>query len=136
MVTIEVLEGLKQAIARGESLQRAMQSFTNAGYSQEEVEEASHYLQTGVMPTPQPIMPQQPTLQKFPPLPTPSISQPPTPLPSQPPQQLAPQAPQQKNIGTGWIILLIVVLVILVGALFGILFFKDSLTTFFNSLGF
>lgn len=135
MVNTEILEGLKQAMARGESLPRAMQSFTNAGYSQEEVDEASHYLQAGTIPIQQSVLSLAPTLQKFPPLPTQPVSQPPTPQVIQQVNVLPIQnSEQKKDIGTGWIILLIVLLVILLGALFGTIFFKDSLASFFNGL--
>jgi len=40
-----ILEGLKHALARGESLQSAMQSFYNAGYDVKEIQAAAHDLQ-------------------------------------------------------------------------------------------
>ena len=36
----EIVGGIKNALARGETLERAQQSFINAGYKKEEVEEA------------------------------------------------------------------------------------------------
>lgn len=135
MVNTEILEGLRQAIARGEPIQKAMQSFINAGYNQAEVEEASYNLNNSVqqptlMQTPTP----QPTLQKFLPLPTQQTSQQDNTIPQQQIQVPRPTQQIQKDIGTGWIILLIVILLILLGALFGMIFFKDSLTSFFNGL--
>lgn len=41
----EIAEGIKFAMSKGESLQQAMQSFYNAGYKKEEVEEAAKNLQ-------------------------------------------------------------------------------------------
>ena len=36
----ELVEGIKQALSRGENLERAMTTFYNAGYKKEEIEEA------------------------------------------------------------------------------------------------
>ena len=41
----EIAEGIKFAMSKGETLQRAMQSFYNAGYLKQEVEEAARTLQ-------------------------------------------------------------------------------------------
>lgn len=40
----EIKGGLKNAISRGENLQKAKQSFINAGYTREEVEQAEKFL--------------------------------------------------------------------------------------------
>ena len=45
MVMEDILEGLKLAMARGDSLQKAMMSFYNAGYKKEDIEEAARALQ-------------------------------------------------------------------------------------------
>jgi hypothetical protein len=42
----DILEGLKSAILRGESLKQAMQSLYNAGYDAKDIEEAARFLQT------------------------------------------------------------------------------------------
>lgn len=44
MTKEEIIGGLKNALDRGESLERAKQSFVNAGYSQDEVNEAALHL--------------------------------------------------------------------------------------------
>lgn len=44
METENIKEGLKLAISKGESLEKAMQSFYNAGYKKEEIEEAARSL--------------------------------------------------------------------------------------------
>ncbi len=41
----EIAEGIKFAMSKGETLQQAMQSFYNAGYPRQEVEEAARSLQ-------------------------------------------------------------------------------------------
>jgi cytochrome b subunit of formate dehydrogenase len=45
MSNTEIKEGLKSALARGETIKKAMNSFINAGYKLEEVEKASNELQ-------------------------------------------------------------------------------------------
>ena len=44
MVRIALVEGLKNAMRRGETLEQAKQSFISAGYNSQEVEEASKYV--------------------------------------------------------------------------------------------
>ena len=44
----EILYGLKNAIQRGSTLERAMQSFINAGYNETEVRETGKMLSSGV----------------------------------------------------------------------------------------
>lgn len=46
MVKEELVEGLKTAMIRGDSLQKAMFSFYNAGYKKAEIEEAARLLQS------------------------------------------------------------------------------------------
>ncbi len=46
MVKEELVEGLKTAMIRGDSLQKAMFSFYNAGYKKAEIEEAARFLQS------------------------------------------------------------------------------------------
>jgi len=45
MVNQEILGGLRLVLNRGESLEKAMLSFYNAGYKKEEIEEAAKFLQ-------------------------------------------------------------------------------------------
>lgn len=44
----ELVVGLRNAVARGESLENAMQSFVNAGYNPQEVQEAAGEVQSGM----------------------------------------------------------------------------------------
>ena len=44
MVNTEILEGLRHALERGNSLENAMLSFWNSGYKKEEIEEAARAL--------------------------------------------------------------------------------------------
>lgn len=70
MVREEIVEGLRFAMNKGESLMKAMMSFYNAGYSKVEVEEAAKMLsqpslQSSLSPgqTPQAQTPQSPPSQ-------------------------------------------------------------------------
>ena len=46
----EILGGLRHSLNRGESLEKAMLSFYNAGYKKEEIEEAARFVQSGGIP--------------------------------------------------------------------------------------
>ncbi len=59
MVKEEILEGLKYAVARGETLPKAMMSFYNAGYSKQDIEEAARALQASQLPQTQQPLQQQ-----------------------------------------------------------------------------
>lgn len=51
MVNQDILEGIRSALFKGETINKAMISFYNAGYKKEEIEEAAKLLQT------QPVIP-------------------------------------------------------------------------------
>ncbi len=46
MVREDIVGGLKVALSKGATLQQAMQSFYNAGYNKEEIEDAARYVMT------------------------------------------------------------------------------------------
>jgi hypothetical protein len=48
----EILSGLKNAVARGFSLEDSIQSFINAGYNPAEVKEAAYLISKGFSPLP------------------------------------------------------------------------------------
>ena len=48
MTQEEILIGLKNALMRGETLQKAMQSYVNAGYSISEVQQAAKTIDQGL----------------------------------------------------------------------------------------
>lgn len=52
MVSIEIVEGIKQAVKRGDSLKQAMMSFFNAGYDREEIQDAARVVQNTITETP------------------------------------------------------------------------------------
>lgn len=124
MVREDILEGLKIAVLKGESLQQAMQSFFNAGYKKEEIEEAARQLQSQSVQ--QPIQPK--------------VLQPGTPVQKvssygeEPKQKFSiyAQQPQKPKTDKLVIILLGVVLGILLLALFAVLLFKDKIAALFG----
>lgn len=192
MVNKDILGGLKVALSRGDSLQSAMQSFYNAGYTKEEIEEAAraltseisqqqYYLKQNIpqqmqqpqkrqvllpKPTqllqpsqgqrPQQVIKPQPQQQPLQPKPT-TIQQ----LPPKKPQESQQQAPQIKYVppqlpqkqeeiqatrqivsnyaeeGSKYTvdfitIMLITILLILLGILAAVFFFKPQLVEFLN----
>lgn len=146
MVNQDILEGLKSALFKGETVNKAMISFYNAGYKKEEIEEAARILQT--QPAIQPIIPTIPKGEKQ----EDKIVQPAT---SQIPQnQVQPQQPKQdqketkeeplnkqrvsgygkKKKGKALIIVLGIFLFLLVGILTVVFLFKDQLIEILNNM--
>ena len=131
MAREELVSGLNNAITRGESLESAMASFTTAGYSQEEVLEASKQINMGnaqnvpaAMQQPQPaqnIQAQQPTS-------LPAIS-------SQQPSQIIEQSqaipsfvePKPKRRIPRWLIILISIIGIALVILIVFMFFGPKI---------
>ncbi len=58
----EIITGLKNAIARKESLEKAIQIMINSGYNAREVQEASKFIGKGVLPMMQPKPDEQLTM--------------------------------------------------------------------------
>ncbi|MEX0920924.1 MAG: hypothetical protein WDZ62_01545 [Candidatus Pacearchaeota archaeon] len=46
----EIIDGLKYAVSKGDTLEKAMMSFFNAGYSKDEIEEAARFLNSPQTP--------------------------------------------------------------------------------------
>jgi len=129
----DIIAGLKNAYERGESMQKAMQAFINAGYNKEEVEEAARFLNFSYSQQEQPASaPAQQTQQKmqFQPLPkSPSLTEEiPVPNAPSPPQTQAitpsslpaisnPEKPKSTrklrfiNIGLGIIVFILLVII-------------------------
>ena len=92
----EIVEGLRQAVSKGQPLEKAMISFYNSGYTQEEIEEAANALK---IPQPQYQYQPEPTKNSQTQKPQQPVQQQPVQQPtSQPvPQQVAqPQQPTQQ----------------------------------------
>src|SRR3989344_692891 len=137
MVNMEIVEGLKEAMARGESLKQAMFSFYNAGYGKQEIEDSARYLLQILQAERQRILAQrqiQAEQQK-------PLNKAKQPLQQQIQQQI-PQKQiqkvsnynQQAKSSKITIILLIFILVILFGALVVMFLFKDKVIELFNNL--
>ena len=144
MVNEEILGGLKLALAKGESLEQAMNSFYNANYKKEEIEEAAVFLNS--QPT-QPVA--QKTISK---IPKSQISRVPK-IKSKrvrpkriKPRPVKPQSvrttrrvsdygkEQKKPEGTVMTIILVFFLLILLVILTAVFLFKTELIEFFNNL--
>jgi len=138
MAKSDLVGGLKLALSRGETLQKAMQSFYNAGYKKEEIEEAARILQThGFRPQTiaKPIIKSSQKLIK-----KTSASV----LPAQFMQKPSPQAktkqvvsnyeiPKEKPKKDMVTILLVIILVVLLGILVSVFLFKEDLVNFLNN---
>ncbi len=126
----EVLEGIKQSILRGETISQAAQSFKNAGYSDNEVDDAVRALKIDSAAsqgaqTLRPVKTYNDSLDN---------SLPPK-APAQTISSYEQQKPKKSLFETGWFItLLIIFLVILLGSLVSLFFFRDSVTTFIDGL--
>ena len=89
MVREDIVEGIKSAISRGETLQAAMMSFYTAGYGKQEIEDAARAVmmqQQPAMPQLQPAAKPMPQIQKQTP---PQIQS--RPMPAIQPSQIKPQ---------------------------------------------
>lgn len=137
----EILEGLRAAIAHGQSLQGSINALLNAGYSRAEVEEAARAVE-GYEPKPAftPIMPEiyekprpKPVFQKIPRQPvyaieTPRVIQ----RPIETPQRVM---YYEKNSSERLLIIVLVsFLIFLVGVLILLFVFRKDLINFFSSM--
>ncbi|MDO8528814.1 MAG: hypothetical protein Q7S06_02900 [Nanoarchaeota archaeon] len=139
MVNIEILEGLKAGLERGQSLKRTMMSFFNAGYSKLEIEEAARALsQIPVRQeiSPQPEMKNQKQKMKA----QPQMSVPSKVQPQFLKQQIQKPAQNVSNYESSLpkksdkliVIVLVSVLVFLLGILATVFFFKDEIMSLFG----
>lgn len=138
MVRLDILEGLRQAVSKGEPLRKAMMSFYNAGYPKNDIEEAARALNSPQFQTqtPQQTQPQQQPQQQSQKGQTPG-QQP------QKVQQKTQQGPTQrvssygkkpKTMGTVITFVLVFFLLVLVGTLIGVILFKEELSQLLNGI--
>lgn len=100
----EIISGIKNALARGESIEKIVQSFVNAGYNADTVRQAAGEINLGVTGS----LLRDESESEFPP-----------PLAEQ--QQQNPPISEKSGKKFPWkIILLIIVLIALIGALAGV----------------
>lgn len=121
----DIFGALKWAVARGQSLQEAMISLFNAGYSKQEIEEAARALQSGQIPQqPQPATPAS------------QYSQPVTSAVIQKTQQkVSDYSSNQPNKKKFFVISLIVILIILLGLLIVTFLFKEQIADILGGMG-
>jgi|TARA_B100002003_G_C13950013_1_gene460652 proline dehydrogenase len=128
MANIDLLEGLKVAISKGETLQQAMQSFYNAGYNKRDIEESAKVLQSQIHQE----QIQKPKLVKSENnIKKPSkLSKPQLPKTTQKISNYRQEKPSKKKI-----IILISLLIVIVGVILaGIFFFRENLLEFFTKI--
>ena len=135
MIRQEILQGLRTAMSKKESLQSAMQSFYNAGYKREDIEEAARQLQMEMFQEQSNLQqtdqkPKEVTEKKpvtFKPLETkPKTQEKPKPI-----QKISDYDREDKDTIT---IILIIILIVLLGALVAVFIFKKSIVEFLNNL--
>ena len=138
MVNQDILGALKSAMIRGQSLQSAMQTLTNTGYPQNEIQTAAKFLEEGEQP--QQVQQSQPVKKIK------QVVQPPEQSlePEKTPQKVSSyeqinqrvikkQTQQNKEKGSKVLaITLIIILAILLGALIALFLFKDQIITMFS----
>jgi len=126
MMKDDILAGLKNAVGRGESLAEAVQSFINAGYTPQDVKESAESFSRGIKPEFRTETAPEAEAEAKPEMPSPS-------QPQQPSIQPAKQVkPGKKN--TTLIVLLIIALLILVGTAIVLVFYRQDIFNFINSL--
>lgn len=128
MVNIDLLEGLKVAISKGETLQQAMQSFYNAGYDKRDIEESAKALQYQIHQE----QIQKPKLVKS----ENNIKKPMELSKSQPPKttQKISNYEQEKPSKKKMIILISLLIFVIGIILIGIFFFRENLLGFFSRI--
>ena len=144
MVRQDIVGGLRNALERGQSLQKAVQSFINAGYPPEDVEEAANYV--GEVPGKKQIKEKRPEELKE------RAAEEEIGEELQPTSQLQPERPQKQYLPTTRIepetgmpekphkrfdlriIILILFLLILFGILAGLIFAREQIITYFQVL--
>ena len=133
MVKEEIIEGLKYAVAKGESLPKAMMSFYNAGYLKKDVEEAARALQAPQLPqTQQVIQPGQQPLQQQ----AQQQIQPGQPLqaPVRVVQRVSEYKERPKTAGRALILMLVFFLISLLGVLIAVFLFRDELAELLGNI--
>lgn len=157
MVRGDILGGLRVALAKGDSLQKAMQSFYNSGYKKDEIEEAARFLQTqGFQPE---VITKKPEISQKKQISKPSGVSYPIYAPKTPPtepvrrpimkqqyrpaqKQMQPMMNQQfvshygekKSSFDFMTVMLLIILLVLIGLLVSVFLFKEDLIQFLNSV--
>ncbi|MBT96673.1 hypothetical protein CMI49_01060 [Candidatus Pacearchaeota archaeon] len=115
----DILEGLKSAVSKGESLRQAMQSFYNAGYKKGEIEEAARDLQKNKIENQK-----QPLRQEEPPKEEIGVPKERKSIQKVSDYKQTPEKPKRKI----WIFVLAIILLILLGLIIGLFLLREELT--------
>jgi hypothetical protein len=107
MVREEITAGLQNAINRGESIEKAMQSMISAGYPQEEVQESSGYINMGTAGSVGAIASEAAQTAGYEAI-----------------EKARGEKPKKKK--TGLVILLLIVLLLIVGGIFALFYFRGN----------
>jgi hypothetical protein len=123
MPSEEIIIGIKNAVARGESLQKSAQSMINAGYGVEDVNEALNYVNMGTlgkMTQPLPVQNNQTS---------PNNKSNPNQQTPQPPIKPLPKTDQPVPVKSKkiWWIILGILIFILLGAIGAFMIFGDQI---------
>jgi hypothetical protein len=134
MVNTEILGGIQLALSKGETLQQAMQSFYNAGYKKEEIEEAARMTLPNQTQPVQQAQPTQTGKKITPPKPTKQVSNYASPPTKQKPKVIPKASNYEKkpSKGKGAIIALIIILVLLLLGLAAVIIFRENIVNLFN----
>jgi len=146
MLKEELVEGIREAMSRGEPIEKAMMSFYNSGYAKQDIEEAASAVQysgsqqpiyqtkkAGIQPQPAqptPTYQVQPQTQFFQ---TPIVQQRPMVQPGVI-QRVSAYGPRPSGMSMAITIVLVAALLFLIGLLAAVILFKDEISTFFGNL--
>jgi hypothetical protein len=109
----DIIGGLKSALSRGESMNKAMMTFFNAGYTKEDIESAAGLLHMQGFQQSVRSIPQKNNLPK-------KI------------QRVSNYEQSSGRFGFWIVVFLSFILIVLVGVLVGLVFFRENLVGFFN----
>lgn len=110
----EIIEGLKYATSKGDTLEKAMMSFFNAGYTKQEIEDAARFLVSPQITTTNVQNNKQSKGSGL-----------------QIPQRVSNYGTKPK--GKAVTIILVILLIMLLGVLVGVFLFRDELANFLNN---
>jgi len=140
MAKEDIVEGLRYALAKGETLDKAMMSFFNSGYTKEEIEDAARILQAPqTFPTvQQPTNPTPQSISQASPQQAPALNQgyqqltPGSTMPPSPTQKISAYGTTHHSPGKAITIVLILLLLVLLGILVSVFLFKTEISNFLS----
>ncbi len=121
----ELVEGIRQAVSKGEAIEKAMMSFYNSGYTKQDIEEAAAASQQGFF---------QQGSQQGKQTAQPGIMQPRPQVQPGVVQRVSSYGKKPERGSLTITIVLVVVLLLLLGALAAVILFKSEISSFFSGL--